>query len=200
MFLFNAFANTVSLSGLRVVCVIGFFLMEKLIFPGKEIAVSEEAEAAGGTVEDGGVIYAAVVGEAGLHGGIARVANPASPRLLAKGDLVLGRIEDLFDQVALVSFKPLERKVVSSADRAFLRISEIKGRSGGFVESFKGFLSIGDVIKARVIEVTDLGVYLSIAGSGLGVVKAFCGSCRSELNSDLECKGCMRKERRKMAL
>ncbi|MEM4254817.1 MAG: exosome complex RNA-binding protein Csl4 [Candidatus Norongarragalinales archaeon] len=173
--------------------------MAELIFPGKEIAVSEEAQASGGTADDNGVIYATVVGSAKLEGGIASVSNSKSPRLLKSGDLVLGKVEDLFDQVALVSFQPLEKNIASSVDRAFLRISEIRGRAGGFVDNFKEFLRIGDLIRARVIEVTDLGVYLTIAENGLGVLKAFCTTCRMELNENLECKTCMHRERRKMA-
>ncbi len=173
--------------------------MSSVIFPGKDIAVSEEAQPSQGTAEENGVVYATVFGSAKLEGGVASVANAKTPRLLKKGDVVLGKVEDLFDQVALVSFQPLEKNVVSSADRAFLRISEIKGRAGGFVENFKDFLRIGDLIRARVIEVTDLGVYLTLAENGLGVLKAFCTTCRMELNENLECKNCMRKERRKMA-
>src|SRR3989338_2365911 len=146
--------------------------MSDLIFPGKEIAVTEEAQPSQGTVEETGVVYAAVFGESKLYGGVASVANAKTPRLLAKGDLVLGKVEDLFDNVALISFQPLEKRIASPADRAFLRISEINGRSG---------------------------VYLTLAESGLGVLKAFCTTCRLELNENLECKNCLRKERRKMA-
>ena len=177
----------------------GEFVMSDLIFPGKEIAVTEEAQPSQGTVEENGVVYAAVFGESKLYGGVASVANAKTPRLLAKGDLVLGKVEDLFDNVALISFQPLEKRIASPADRAFLRISEINGRSGGFVENFSEFLRIGDLIRARVIEVTVLGVYLTLAESGLGVLKAFCTTCRLELNENLECKNCLRKERRKMA-
>jgi len=179
--------------------MLGDLPLAELIFPGKEIAVTEEAQPSRGTVEENGMVYAAVVGEPKLYGGMASIANAKMPRLLAKGDLIVGKIEDLFDNVALVSFQPLEKNIASPADRAFLRITEIKGRAGGFVENFNEFVRIGDLIRARVIEVTDLGVYLTLTESGLGVLKAFCTTCRLELNENLECKHCMHKERRKMA-
>jgi len=172
--------------------------MQKIIFPGQAIATSEEAEPASGSVEEGGWVYASVVGALNLSSGKAVVSNPKTPRLLGKGDVVFGRVEDLFDQVALISFSPSQPGVVSSADRAFLRISEVQGR-GKFTEGFRDFLRIGDLIKARVVEVTELGVYVSIAEKGFGVVKAYCGVCRRALDDNLECKNCLRRERRKMA-
>ncbi len=168
-------------------------------YPGQVLATSEEAVPSKGTVEEDGVIYSSVVGITDLKGGAAAVSNPRTPRLLKKGDVIDGRIEDLFDQVALISFVPSEKGVVSNADRAFLRISEVMGRAGGFVENFHEFLKIGDLVRARVIEVTPLGVYVSIAEKGFGVVKAFCGSCKGELDSQLHCGNCLRRERRKMA-
>lgn len=174
-------------------------MAEKFIFPGQEIATSEEAQPDGGTVEENGVIYASVPGMQSLKAGIASVVNPNVPRMLAKGDIVYASVEDLFDQVALLGFKPAEKHVSSNADRAFLRIGEVQGRGRGFTESFKGYLHMGDLVRARVIEVTDLGVYVTIAEQDLGVIKAFCTTCRLELNESLECNNCARKERRKMA-
>lgn len=172
---------------------------KKIVFPGKEIAICEEAEASAGAVEENGIVYASVVGLEKLRAGTAGVSNPSSPRMLQKGDLVYGQVEDLFDQVALLGFKPAEKRVSSNADRAFLRIGEVQGRGRGYTESFKDVLRMGDLVKARVIEVTELGVYVTIAEADLGVIKAYCTSCRHELGESLECPNCLKKERRKMA-
>ncbi|HIH20063.1 TPA: exosome complex RNA-binding protein Csl4 [Candidatus Micrarchaeota archaeon] len=171
----------------------------KFIFPGEPIAVSEEAQADTGTVEDEGTVYASVLGEEELKGGIAKVTNPGSPRMLRKGDTIYGVIMDIFDQIALVEFKPAGKGVVSGDDRAFLRITEIQERGKGYVESFRDFMRIGDVLKAKIIDVTPMGVYLTIVPRGYGIVKAYCSFCRVELDEKLECAQCGRKERRKMA-
>ena len=121
-------------------------------------------------------------------------------RMLTQGDLVYARIEDLYDTVALTSFKPVDKDAGSPNDFAYLSISEIKQ---DFVESFQNHLGIGDFVKARVLEVTRLGVYLTIKENDLGVVQAFCGTCRKELSatpSGLSCSACGAKEFRKTPL
>ena len=168
-----------------------------MFYPGQLIATSEEAQPARGTVEENGNIYAALVGENKMHGGMASIANPRTPRMLQRGDLIYASVADVFDQVALLEFKPAEKHVVSGEDRAFLRIMEVQERSKGYVESFYDFIRIGDVLKAKIIEVTPLGVYATIAAPGLGVIRAYCGVCRKELSEKLECAECGRRERRK---
>jgi exosome complex component CSL4 len=170
--------------------------LSEFVFPGKEIATSEEAVSGSGTVEENGLILAALGGKGELRGGKAFVSNPKSVRMLARGDLIYGKVYDLFDQVALIMFKPAGENVGTSADMAFLRIAEIQR---GYTESFSDFLRIGDLVKAKVIDVTPMGVYVTIAESGLGVVKAYCTSCRRELDNQLHCAVCDRRERRKMA-
>ena len=167
------------------------------IFPGNSIGTSEEAQAAKGSIEENGIVYSAVVGQAKFQGGIASVLNPKTPRLLQKGDVIYATVVDVFDQIAMLSFKAEQANVVSSEDRAFLRITEVQERGRGYVESFRDFIRIGDVLKAKVIDMSSLGVYVTIAQRGFGVIRAFCSSCRSPLNENLECKNCMRKERRK---
>jgi len=171
-------------------------VMGELIFPGKEIATTEEAVSGAGTVEENGLVLAALAGKTELKGGKAFVSNPKSVRMLAKGDFIYGFVYDLFDSVAMIMFKPAGDNVGTGADMSFLRIAEVQR---GYTESFADFLKIGDLVKARVIDVTPMGVYLTIAEKGLGVIKAFCSSCRRELDGNLYCSNCDRRERRKMA-
>ena len=179
------------------------------VVPGSFLSYSEEYvggenafEDASGEGSEGGV-FASSVGFLERDSAKRQVDVRAfkAKRLLSQNDLVYARIEDLYDTVALTSFKPVDfRSIGSPNDFAYLRISEIKQ---GFVESFRNHLGIGDIVKARVLEVTRLGIYLTIKEDDLGVVQAFCGSCRRELAfaaGGLSCSACGAKEFRKMPL
>ena len=59
-----------------------------------------------------------------------------------------------------------------------------------------------DLIRAKVIDVTNRIPKLTTAGHGLGVVKAYCAKCGGELifsGSILRCKACRNVERRRLA-
>lgn len=170
--------------------------MSEFIFPGKEIATTEEAVAGQGTAEENGSIVSSVIGIPSLNGGKAGVINPKAVRMLAKGDVIYGKVFDVFDQVAMIQFKPTDGNIATGADMSFLRISEVQK---GYTDSFRDILKIGDLVKARILDVSPLGVYLTIAAPELGVVRAFCSACRGELDSKLYCSYCDRAERRKMA-
>ncbi len=177
----------------------------KLVIPGDFIAVSEEFAAAEGTIEEkDGKITATRVGRSRLdpRSRSASVAPFAATVPLKAGDLVYGKVQDLYDTVALVQFEPVvEKKRFKAASNtyAYLRISEMQR---GFVESFRDVLRIGDYVRARIKEVTKMGIYLTVSAPDLGVVKAFCSRCRNQLSFRgriLVCPACGNKEERKTA-
>lgn len=177
----------------------------KLVYPGTFLCYSEEFIPAENAFEDtDGKVYATAVGvkrESREKRSIG-VSTTMTKRLIKERDLAYARVEDLYEKVALLSIQPASKLIASFSNFAYLRISEVKR---GFVESFRGYLGIGDLIKARVVEVTPLGIYFSIASPDLGVIKAFCSNCRSELKkhfkkSLLYCENCGSEESRKLAL
>lgn len=184
--------------------------MDKTFFPGDFISYSEEYEAGQNTFEEDNKVYASAVGKlvedkAQRRAGIASLKKI---RLIKEGDLVNARVEDVYEQIALLSFEPVqgERKenkgmsevIVSFSNTAYLRVSELRDE---FVEGFRDNIGMGDVLKARVREVTPIGVYLTIAGEELGVTRAFCSNCRKELKQQTGeqwfCAECGRVEYRK---
>ncbi len=177
----------------------------KMVVPGDFIAVSEEFAASDGTLEEkDGKIIATRVGISRLDakGRSASVVPFSATVSLAAGDLVYGKVQDLYDSVALVQFEPVvEKKHFKAASNtyAYLRISEVQR---GFVENFRDVLRIGDYVRANIKEVTKMGIYLTIAAPDLGVVKAFCSRCRNPLSFRgriLVCPSCGSKEERKTA-
>jgi len=173
----------------------------RLVVPGDFLCYSEEYSPSANAFEDSeGKVFASAVGcekQSDANRSLS-VRSPRAKRPLKAGDLVYARIEDLYDTVALTRFRPAAPNVAPNSDSAFLRISEIRR---AYVESFRGHLGIGDVLVARVKEVTPLGVYLTVIENDLGVLRAFCGACRNEMaltQKGFYCKACGAGEERKM--
>ncbi len=177
----------------------------KIVYPGSFLCYSEEFEPAENAFEDvDSRVFATVVGverESTRDRSVSVTPAVPTKRLIREGDLAYARVEDLYEKVALLSMQPASKRVATFNNFAYLRISEVKR---GFVESFRGYLGIGDFVKARAVEVNPLGIYLSIADPSLGVIKAFCSNCRRELKKTLKglvrCENCGSEESRKLAL
>ncbi|MEM0475908.1 MAG: exosome complex RNA-binding protein Csl4 [Candidatus Norongarragalinales archaeon] len=172
----------------------------KLVVPGDFLCYSEEYSPGANAFENSeGKVFASTVGSEKRIDASREIAvySPRVKRALRAGDLVYARVEDLYDTVALLRMRPAATNVAPNSDSAFLRISEIRR---GFVESFRGNIGIGDVLVARVKEVTPLGVYLTIIEDSLGVLRAFCSNCRNEMlftSRGFYCKACAASEQRK---
>ncbi|MFH0973845.1 MAG: exosome complex RNA-binding protein Csl4 [Candidatus Micrarchaeota archaeon] len=175
-------------------------MKERLVVPGDFLCYSEEYSPAGHAFEDSeGKVFSSVVGRERSSDAQRNVsvASPHAKRALKAGDLVYARIEDLYDTVALTRMKPAAPGIAPNSDSAFLRISEIRR---GYVESFRGHLGIGDVLIARIKEITPLGIYLTVIENDLGVLRAFCSNCRREMlftARGFYCKACESGEERK---
>lgn len=177
--------------------------MQKGIPPGEFIAYSEEYSPLAGTSEEEGKIYSAQFGLLEKDDGkrTVQVIAKKTTRPLRKGDLVYARVEDVYDQVSLLKFQPVESRmeiIGTPNSMAYLRISEVQK---GYTERFRDFLRIGDFILARVTEVSNLGIYLTMSDPSLGVVRAFCGKCKEEMQltqGEFYCSFDNIKERRKI--
>lgn len=189
----------------RVFCMVQADSEKKLVMPGDAIAFSEEFASSDGTFEEkDGRVIASRLGRSRLDpkGRTASVYSLRATIPLKAGDLVYGKVQDLYDTVALVQFEPVPEKGVfraASNTYAYLRISEVQR---GFVENFRDVVRIGDFVRARIKEVTKMGIYLTMMAPDLGVVKACCSNCRKTLSFRgriLVCPHCGSKEERKTA-
>ena len=176
--------------------------MAQIVLPGDQLGFSEEFVAGSGAFEKDGVLYAAVPGEKS-EDATARTVGVAARktiRSLKQGDVVYGVIEDLMETIAIVRFEAVAQgslQPVSGTESAYLRVSEILP---AYVESIRDYIRTGDIIRARVLEVKNLGTYLTLKGREFGVVKAFCSRCRSELQASSRffvCAKCGNRESRK---
>ena len=177
--------------------------MQKTVLPGDQLGFSEEFVAGSSAFEQDGVIYASAAGSE--HSDAAArsvgVAARKSLRPVKQGDVVYGLVDDLMDTVAIVRFQAAPQgslSLVSGTDSAFLRVSELMP---GYVEHIRDCLRVGDIIRARVLDVKPLGTYLTLKADDLGVIQAYCSRCRSEMASRQTfflCPKCGSRESRKV--
>lgn len=177
--------------------------MVERVLPGDQLGFSEEFVAGANAFEQDGVIYAEAAGVK-LEDAASRTVGVTARRGVRRatqGDVTYGVVENLMESIAIVRFAAVPQgcvSPVSHTDSAYLRVSEIMP---SYVEKFRDYLRVGDVIRARVLEVKPLGTYLTLKGSDLGVVKAYCSRCRSGMNYRdgwFYCPKCPSRERRKV--
>ncbi|MBI5036933.1 exosome complex RNA-binding protein Csl4 [Candidatus Micrarchaeota archaeon] len=165
-----------------------------VVMPGHLFGAAEEFETGKGTFEEGGYVYASVVGEDKNEKNKAELESRMAVKPLKQGDLVYAKVKDIYDQIALLQFQPAERRAARST-YSYIRIGEVQRK---YTENFRDAIRIGDYVKAEVKEIKPLGIYLTMAAPHLGVVRAFCSGCRTELENG-NCPSCKRIERRKWA-
>ncbi len=172
-----------------------------IALPGKTLGTEEEYMAGKDTFVEGVDIIASNSGEVVVDAD-RRVSINAfkKPVLLSKGMVVYGRVEEIFEPIALVRVEGAEGNIRSVYNQHYcvLHVSRI---AGGYAENVRDELRIGDIIKAVVDEIKNDEVHLSTKAPGFGVIKAFCSNCRHELEmkeGKLECANCGSKENRKL--
>ncbi|MBI5636050.1 exosome complex RNA-binding protein Csl4 [Candidatus Micrarchaeota archaeon] len=176
-----------------------------MVLPGEFLSTDEESTGEQGTFEDKGSIYASVYGKSVVDVKKRSVSIDAAGKLrkLLRGDVVIGKIHEIYDSAALVNFEPIEdsgERIASFDSSGFLKVSEL---ADAYVQSMRDLIKVGDYIKAKVLDPSPLGITLTIKERGLGVVKAYCSYCRTQLSQkgvNLTCPKCHSVERRKLSL
>ena len=174
----------------------------KMVFPGEEVAISEEYIPGEGTYEAGGKIYAAQVGDLELDRSdmVARVRGYNPPLELKPGDIVIGNVEEVKSSMVIVNVVAVEGKnrAITGETEGTIHISKV---SEGYTRDIGREYRNGDIILARVLQVKP-SLQLATNARDLGVVKAFCSRCRSPLElrgRELYCKQDDRSEPRKIS-
>ncbi|MBU3966996.1 MAG: exosome complex RNA-binding protein Csl4 [Euryarchaeota archaeon] len=175
----------------------------KIVLPGELIGTSEEFIPKKGTFEDRGSIYAASTGYVRINAKERSIAvEPVTniPPQLAVGDIVVGQVTDMKESVALVEIAGIkgrgERAIVNAAGAA-IHVSNVKD---AYVKDLSYEFAPFDIVKGRVLDLRNMR--LSTVNKELGVMKAYCGNCRTVLkreNDKLKCPNCKRTETRKMS-
>ncbi len=176
---------------------------QKIVLPGDLIGTAEEFVPKNGTYEDRGNIYAAVTGIVKINNkerSVSVVPVTNTPPHMQVGDIVIGQITDVKDSVVLLEIAGIkgkgERAIVNAEDAA-IHVSNVKD---AYVKDLSYEFAPFDIVKARVIDLRNMR--LTTVNKELGVMKAFCGNCRTVLkkeNDKLKCPKCKRIETRKLS-
>lgn len=175
----------------------------KIVLPGDFIGTSEEFIPKDGAFEDKGNIYAAIAGTVKINNKERSVSvSPVTnvPPRLQVGDIVIGRITDLKESVALVEIAGIKgrgERAIVDAEEAAIHVSNVKD---AYVKDLRFEFAPFDIVKARVLDLKNMR--LTTVNKELGVMKAYCSNCRTVLKKDngrLKCPECKRTETRKLS-
>lgn len=165
----------------------GRFFLDKneFVYPGNFLAYEEEFMAGQNAFENGdGKVYSTVIGVKKLDSTNHEVSvqNAGKSReIISRGCTILGVVFNVKDNVVLIELKEAElegkRKVITNG-LASLVIFNI---SHEYVTSTHDVFKIGDIVRARVLDVTNYGIELHTKDSDLGVIKAFGSVSRKPL-------------------
>jgi exosome complex component CSL4 len=175
---------------------------EKFIFPGERLGVIEEFLPGQGTYVENGTIYSATTGylhldkinkEAQVH---SQVRVPLVPK---KGDIVIGHVSSVQDKTMSIDIFQIDDKVINTSFKGVMHVSDT---SQAYVKTLFDVFKVGDVVRSRVMSTMNREFHLTTQENGLGVIKAACSRCGSQLiiqNRRLRCPSCHISERRKLA-
>ena len=175
------------------------------VIPGDFLATAEEFVPGDGAYEENGKIYSSCTGVVLVdvrtkH--ISVFSRTLGPPALKRGDVVIGRVEEVRDQSANVYIGVLrgrEDRELPLPNMGAIHVSQVHTR---YVEEMRRQFKPGDIVRARVMNARRESVQLSTAGDGLGVIVAACSRCHSLLereDSKLRCSECGNVESRKLA-
>ncbi len=171
----------------------------KFVMPGDKIGCKEEFLAGEGIYEENGDLFAAVAGKVVVKDKVISVEPIKIIPEIEKGDVVLGRIIDVRNSIALVELsrkKGLDRDL-KNMGLAALHISNVQNE---YLKDLSSAVRYMDIIKARVIE--KEGLKLSTQEDEMGVIKAICSICKHEMlryGDVLKCPNCGNVEKRKLS-
>ncbi len=174
----------------------------KEVFPGDEVAIEEEYMASEGTFAKDGVVYAAQIGTLVLDDEecIAKVISPNPPNVLKVGDIVYASIGDIRKTMATANVlaKDGTCRRIGSETYGTIHVSKI---SPDYTDDVSKELRKGDLVRAMVTGVKP-SLQLTTKDAHLGVIRSYCGKCKTELDrkgKQLYCPKCNRSSYRKLA-
>lgn len=177
-------------------------MQNKIVVPGELISTTEEFTPGEGTYEENGKVLSANLGiiEIDNNERVIKVKAINPVVILKEGDIVIGTINDVRGDIAIVEVSKVvnKKRSISSNTIGTIHISRI---SSNYISDIGRELRIGDILRARVVQIIPL-LQLSIQEENLGVLRSLCMKCRNVLkrkNTSLFCENCERIETRKIA-
>jgi len=124
------------------------------------------------------------------------------PKMQGVGTITLGLVTKVAESFALLNLVPFYSKSFVFVPRSKLALLDVSKIKMGYVKNVSECVRVGDIVRIKIIEVTNDNVKVTTDEKNLGVVKAFCINCRKELKGKgqiLICDNCKTKQFRKTA-
>jgi len=172
------------------------------VLPGDVVGSAEEYVPGDCTYVKGGIIYASTAGVVNIdrNGKSASVVPKTNaPAKLCQGDIVIGEVTDLKDNLVIVTLafkKGYENRPISD-EEATIHISNVRN---SYVKDLRQMFSMRDILKAKIIDERQLRLFTG--DEDLGVIKAYCNKCMIGLvlkEGKLVCPSCSNVETRKLS-
>jgi len=180
---------------------------DNLMFPGDFIGTSEEFIPGDGTYDENGNIYASTIGiltNNKEERTVGIIPKTGVPSIVKAGDVIIGRVTEVKESVAVVSIayiKGKENRSLASTEQGVVHISNVKN---AYISNLRYEFSYRDIIEAKVIDPKTMR--LSTVEQGLGVIKSICNRCKTAMDKKegenenlLECPKCKGVETRNVS-
>lgn len=177
----------------------------EFVVPGDFLATTEEFVPGDGAYEEEGRIYAASTGVVLVDASAKRISvfsRTPGPPTLKRGDVIVGRVEEVRDQSANVYVGVLRGREDRELPLPNMGMIHISQTHTGYVKELSGQFKPGDIVRAKVLNARREPIQLTTAGDDLGVIVAACSMCRGLLEREgtkLHCPNCGNVEFRKLA-
>lgn len=173
-------------------------LKELIVVPGEEVSIEEQYTSGRNTFVKFGKVKSVALGRAVFDDGQKKVnVEGKIVQTITINDIVYGKVVKVKDSMALIELTSAENNKKITSKEANLPVRNV---STEYISKLDNFFKIGDLVKAKVVGATPLGIDLATNEKGLGVIKAYCKECRTELshsNGKLLCFNCGSQEERK---
>ena len=173
------------------------------VLPGELVGTTEEFRAGTGTAVHSGDIYSTVTGCVGIDRKariVSVLPSTNTPNILKAGDIIFGKVTDVRESGAMVEIAGIDGKIgreIVNIRTGDLHVSNVRD---SYVKRLDSEFRPLDLIRAKVLDAGRMR--LTTAEDSLGVMKAYCSSCRGELELDgkkLKCPVCNKTETRKIS-
>jgi len=108
------------------------------------------------------------------------LSNIRQKEKLKVGDVVIGKIVVVKDNMVVVEIVSAGNSVLSPADMGVIFVKNIDTK---FVESTNDCFSKGDLIKAKIIETGAYEYKLATNNQDLGVIRTICKKCKNVIGA-----------------
>jgi exosome complex component CSL4 len=175
------------------------------VLPGQRIAEPEEYISSAGTFSSDDGVYSSGIGDLELDAKShsAKVKTKTRTAKLHKvGTIVVGIAVEVSESVAIIDLVQIDSKNESSVPNGVSAVLRVANVRQSYVKDLRSEVRIGDILRLRIIETSEHSTKLTTDDRNLGVIKAFCTSCRQPLKrtgNKLICDRCGNTEGRKLA-